>query len=200
VAFDCRQSWVFPAGDAGGWYILPLDDSPNWLTGRVAGGTLTAVYQHRPSASAPGFAVYYRPANGDAAGITTFEGTNVQLPDGGSTTLPIAAGPLLSLRGYHQAQGEWWTLWMVQSAAAEPLSLLAHLYQAGSAMPVVADGLGYTADQWQPGDQFIQRHMFPGAGDLAGATYLESYLETGVYNYLTQVAAGPRLRLFADSG
>jgi hypothetical protein len=189
VVFDCRQSWVFPADGAAGWYILPLDNTTNWLTDHAAEGTLEAVYRHRPTARAPGYIVYYRPANLNAADTISFEGTVVQrLPDGETAVLPAAAGAFLSLQGYHQARDEWWTLWTVQSAAGQqPLSLLAHLYE-GSATPLVADGLGYTAEQWQPGDDFIQRHTFPGA---AGA----GYLETGVYNYVAQEAAGPRLRL-----
>ena len=53
----------------------------------------------------------------------------------------------------------------------------------------VADGLGYSADQWQPGDWFAQRHAFTAPGDT---------LETGLYNYVTLERAGPMSTLSAD--
>jgi hypothetical protein len=192
VAFDCRQSWVFPGGGTPGWYIVPQGDATDWLTSRVPEETLAAVYRHRPTSEAPGYLVYYWATNANIAAVTAFAGTGVQLPDGATTALPVAASPSLALQGYQQTENEWWNLWAVQSTMAEPVSLMAHLYPEKGNEPLIADGLGYTADQWQPGDQFIQRHTFPGAAAAR-------YLETGLYNYLTQEAAGPRLRLFADT-
>ena len=41
---------------------------------------------------------------------------------------------------------------------------------------IVADGLGFTSNQWQRGDIFFQRFAFEQTGD---------YLETGLYDYLS---------------
>jgi hypothetical protein len=65
------------------------------------------------------------------------------------------------------------------------LSLQAHLNQPGGAIEV-ADGLGFTADQWQPGDRFAQRHLFATPGDT---------LDTGFYNYATLERLGPPITL-----
>ena len=48
------------------------------------------------------------------------------------------------------------TLWQVEQATAAPLSVQGHLIAADGTR-LVADGLGYSADQWQPGDWFAQR-------------------------------------------
>ena len=50
----------------------------------------------------------------------------------------------------------------------------------------MADGLGFTADQWQPGDRFAQRHLFATPGDT---------LDTGFYNYATLERLGPPITL-----
>lgn len=192
VGFDCRQSWVFPGENRPGWYILPLDESADWFINGAGQALVEVVYRHRPTAAAPGYVVYYHAADSDTASLIPAEGTEMVEVDGATAELPVTVGPSLSLHGYRQMEEEWWTLWEVQGASGEPLSLLAHLYHDGASGPVVADGLGYTADQWQAGDRFIQRHVF-------GATAEGQYLETGVYNYLTQESAGPRVRLWSDS-
>ena len=44
--------------------------------------------------------------------------------------------------GYTINQAEWWTIWQVQAAPTEPLTIAAHLY-ADDPTPTVADGLGF---------------------------------------------------------
>ena len=80
------------------------------------------------------------------------------------------------------------TLWQVEQATAAPLSVQGHLIAADGTR-LVADGLGYSADQWQPGDWFAQRHVFAVPGNT---------LETGLYNYATLERAGPTSTLTAD--
>ena len=89
------------------------------------------------------------------------------------------------LTAYGARGAEWLTLWEVREATAAPLSLQAHLNQPGGAIEV-ADGLGFTADQWQPGDRFAQRHLFATPGDT---------LDTGFYNYATLERLGPPITL-----
>jgi hypothetical protein len=71
----------------------------------------------------------------------------------------------------------WWTQWQVTAVPDQPLTVAGHLYVAGPP-PLVADGLGFSSEQWQPGDVFWQQHRFDQPG---------RYLETGLYNYLTGV-------------
>ena len=73
-------------------------------------------------------------------------------------------------------------------ATATPLSLQAHLLAADGARQV-ADGLGFSADQWRPGDSFMQRHRFAAPGVA---------LETGLYNYATLERIGPTMTLTAE--
>ena len=68
---------------------------------------------------------------------------------------------------------------------AAPLSVQAHLY-AGEGTPQVADGLGFTSDQWRPGDWFAQLHVFTAPGVA---------LETGLYDFTTLERAGPVIRV-----
>ena len=92
------------------------------------------------------------------------------------------------LRGYGARGAEWLTLWRVGQATAAPLSVQAHLLAADGTRQV-ADGLGYSADQWRPGDWFAQRYAFAAPGVA---------LETGLYNYATLERAGPTSTLTAD--
>ena len=73
-------------------------------------------------------------------------------------------------------------------SAAAPLSLQAHLNGPDGTVEV-ADGLGFTSDQWRPGDWFIQRHLFATPGDT---------LNTGLYNYATLERVGPTITLTAE--
>jgi hypothetical protein len=88
--------------------------------------------------------------------------------------------------GYTNSQTEWWTIWQVHTIPTEPLTIAAHLY-GDAPTPTVADGLGFSSEQWQPGDWLVQIHRFEGVVN-------GRYLETGLYNYLT----GKRLTDFVQ--
>ena len=72
-----------------------------------------------------------------------------------------------------------------------PLSVQAHLLDADGNVLAVADNLGYSSDQWQPGDVIGQRFYF---GDVSGG----AFLETGLYDYVTGRRYGPLHRLPVD--
>lgn len=169
VAFDCETAWVFPDGGAPGWYVLPLDDAPWWATA-LGQSAPVEVYRHGANEFGPAYAIYYWPGGSDPAAVL-----------GEPPAEPLLTGPA-ELRDYAAAGNEWLTLWRVAAATAEPVSIQAHLY-AKEGPPQVADGLGFAADQWRPGDWFVQRHVFPAPG---------AALETGLYNYVTlQPVSGP---------
>jgi len=179
VAFDCHSSWVFPQNGAPGWYVLPLNEAAPWPMALPSLGALAPVYRHGANQFGPGYEVYYWPgAVESGAAMGGLLGEAMQPPHD--------AGPA-ELRGYAAADGTWITLWRVSEATAAPLSVQAHLY-AGDGPPQVADGLGFSSDQWRPGDWFIQRHAFAAPGEA---------LETGLYNYTTLEQVGPTVRLAA---
>ncbi|MCP4426578.1 MAG: glycosyltransferase family 39 protein [Chloroflexi bacterium] len=171
VYFDCRTSWVFPNDGRPGWYILPQQDS--WPVAEHFPEHLQPVYAHDASSLEPSYAVWYWDGKMDLTAWTAV--TNDPTPLFGQTA---------NLMGYTTNQSEWWTIWQVKRTPIAPLTVAAHLYGEGSP-PIVADGLGYTSEQWQPGDWFVQLHEFEGGTD-------GRYLETGLYNYLT----GERLAEF----
>lgn len=179
VAFDCERSWVFPRDGAPGWYVLPLNEEAPWAAALPALQALAPVYRHGANQFGPAYEVYYWP--GAAEPGAAMGGLLDEMIEP-----PHDAGPA-GLHGY-AADGETWlTLWRVSEMTAVPLSVQAHLY-AGDGPPQVADGLGFSSDQWQPGDWFIQRHIFAASGEV---------LETGLYDYTTLERVAPTLRLAA---
>jgi hypothetical protein len=174
--FDCRSSWVFPHDSAPGWIILPLQQEPWWIEDWPA-ALPELVYRHRANQFGPAYEIYYWPGE-----------TGLQVLLDQRIDPPHSTGPA-NLWAYNEDGDEWLTQWEVTAATAEPLSVQGHLYTAEpDSPPLVADGLGFTSDQWQPGDWFIQRHLFTAPGDT---------LETGLYNYATLERIGPVIRLNA---
>lgn len=161
---DCAQSEVWPAGGAPGWTIVP---------GLTAGEH--TVYQHRATALAPDYNVVYSAGPVPSPYLDTNALSGVT--DGGAA----------ELLDYEVNDGEWLTVWQVMAPPEAPLSVQAHLLDAGGNVLAVADSLGFSSDQWRPGDVFGQRFNF---GEAVGA-----YLETGLYDYVTGELLGPRLRL-----
>jgi hypothetical protein len=175
VYFDCNNSWVFPGGEQPGWYVLPLRGS--WPITRYFTENFRSVYTHTATPSAPMYEIYYWDGEGDIASWLAALNSQARLPGGAEVGLPLLVGETVRLIGYQLNEPEWWTVWQVAAPATEPMTVAGHLY-TDSPVPAVADGLGYTSEQWRPGDIFIQRHIFAGAAD-------GRYLETGLYNYLT---------------
>lgn len=175
LSFDCTASWVFPDDGTPGWYILPLSDDPWWVqAGPPVAAGLSHVYRHRANQFGPAYDVYYWPGSENPAGLLERAAAE-----------PLLAGGPAELWSYAANGDEWLTLWRVVSPATGPLSVQAHLY-AGDGPPQVADGLGFSSDQWRPGDWFVQRHPFTSPGEA---------LETGLYDYVTLEQAGPTVRL-----
>lgn len=173
--FDCAASWVFPDNGAPGWYVLPLSDDPWWIQANPqVSGEIVHVYRHRANQFGPAYDVYYWPGQAEPGGLLS-----------GRARKALLTGGPAELWGYVVKSEEWLTQWRVISATTAPLSVQAHLY-TGDGPPQVADGLGFSADQWQPGDWFVQRHLFAMPGDT---------LETGLYDYVTLEKAGPTVRL-----
>ncbi len=188
VWFDCHQTWVFPEGGASGWLILPQADgwwAQKWLPLDLE-GRLQLVYRHDASTLAPSFEIYYW-AGADEQALQADGYTAVELEGGTAVSLPYPLAATLQLNQYTHDDGTWFTFWEVLTPTAEPLSLQAHLVTDAPA-PLVADSLGYSSEQWRPGDLFVQRYQFPGQESA-------QFMETGLLNYQTLDLPGPRLRL-----
>jgi hypothetical protein len=186
LVFDCRQSLVLPANGAPGWTIMPQADVW-WFQEKLAIDELQLVYRHDAAAGTPSFDIYYWPGT-NGAPLPEGWAQNGQSAQGEAVALPHAVNETAQLVGYQIAGDHWFTLWSVTSAAAAPLSMQAHLYTSLDGPPYVADGLGFSSDQWRAGDWLIQRHLFPGQEHGL-------FLETGLYDYQTLELQGDLLRL-----
>ena len=155
VYFDCQQTWVVPGNSAGGWVVLPfaLAHDPaafarNWLNqGRL-------IFEQKQSFDLPPHSVFLSPSRGTPP---TIKGM-----------VPVSArfGVAAELLGYaldraivRRGQSvELLTLWHVIGRPPDNLSVMAHLRTVDGRAIAVGDGLGFTAEQWQAGDMFVQRH------------------------------------------
>ena len=188
VTFDCTTSWVFP-GESPGWYVLPPGES--WIGDWLGIDRPEVVYRHRANAYGPAYEIAYWPGEGGRLLLPcggAGEGIEPCADSDGVQSYEGEPGGAAGLRGYGARGAEWLTLWRVAQATAAPLSVQAHLLAADGTRQV-ADGLGYSADQWRPGDWFAQRYAFAAPGVA---------LETGLYNYATLERAGPTSTLTAD--
>ena len=175
VYFTCEDSWVFPKGGQPGWYILPLGKDTAWVEKHFP-GRLVQVYEHPATALAASYAVYYWSGKPDVIQALTGGQTQSALTtEDRPMALPVRFGETVELAGYGVEAPAWYTVWRVHGPAPAPLSVLSHFYY-GEPLPLVADGLGFTSEQWNAGDVFVQWYDFPQATS-------ESFLETGLYNY-----------------
>ena len=174
ITFDCTQSWVYPAaGMTAGWYALHGDvlSVPNdFISARLAAAQLS--YQQLHPGVLPPFSLYEQ---------TVF----TPIPD--YPVQGIVHIDNLMFLGHSLPQGVQahvgqnfpvYTYWRVLAPATEPLSLLLHAISADSAHAIVGDGLGFSVEQWQPGDIIIQRHLLEVSADTTPGFYT---LSTGVY-------------------
>lgn len=177
VTFDCTQSWVYPTGSrATGQYALfretALADNA-FIERHLVNIKLS--YEQKQAGVQPPFRLYAR----DAAPVQpqhTPEAT-------------IEVGSVLSFLGYTLSEqdaqpGEPFiveTYWQVQERS-EPLSIMLHLVNTEGTPAIVGDGIGFTVDQWQPGDIFVQKHSLSIPEDAKPGRY---QLYTGAYDLKT---------------
>jgi hypothetical protein len=190
VYFDCSQSWVYPPGN--GWYVLPRELEMFWVM--TAGHTQRArlAYEQTQTGFVPPFGVYewfrqdalqpLAPVNGYAA-PGAWPPSQVR-EEGTPLTTPVQVGEALEFLGYDSGLGDEGgrtgtveTWWRVVQGPAQPLSMMAHLLDANGNALAVGDGLGFSVEQWQPGDVLVQRHSF----DLAEIPLGRAWLQVGAY-------------------
>lgn len=167
VYFDCDRSWVFPNDGDPGWLILPRGRPlPAGLSIVGAEDHLRLVYSHQPTTAAPAFDVYHWSGG-------------VRPPDLLSPLRRPAGSTLVSPFGAEAISPTSWVVgWEILSPTDHPLSMFAHLYADGETPAAVDDGLGYTTEQWRPGDRFLQFHTF-------SIEKTPIHLQSGPYNFVT---------------
>lgn len=167
--FDCRSSWVYPAGSAPGWYLIPetrartvisayLDEEQILFQGqRTSSREELTVYRGE---GAEDRGISLTPLKGRErprlADVARFLGYQVE------PTKP-APGSSFVLRTY----------WKALDQPEVPLSVMAHLVNGRGTTISIADGLGFTAENWRKGDVFAQMHRFelPSKGKLTSYTF-----------------------------
>jgi len=184
--FDCRDSWLYPG--EGGWLILPgTTPQGEWIQHRLADVPIT--FSQRDHWSHPAGALYELsalPSGAQPPQTAIHVGSSTRLPPQILKGTPLIDGPIgtsgpLTFLGYETeigpAETTLDTFWRVDTLTDRPPSLMAHLLNAEGLVVAVADGLGTSIENWQPGDIIVQRHNFQ-IPDTQGEPY---YLQTGAY-------------------
>ena len=160
---DCTHTSVYPAGAQPGIVVAAADEA--------APPTAERDVALRSAAGEIEYAVY-RLAGTSPLPETALSKTDVDGPlDFLGYTLDAAGaepGKDVVLQTY----------WRVKEVPGRPLSLMAHLLDAGRAGVAVGDGLGFPIEQWQPGDVIVQRHVLPIPADARPGVYT---VITGAY-------------------
>jgi hypothetical protein len=196
VYFDCAQTFVLPGHTSRGWWVLPyvLAHDPGAFVSRWL-EQAKLVYEQKQSFELPPHSIYLA------------SGEQMKIPD--LSSLSARFGQTAELLGYRLGPStvrpgqsvELLTFWRVISPPSAMLSVMAHLSSMDGRAIAVGDGLGFTADQWQTGDVFAQRHLFQIPVDAPPG---ELTVQTGLYTLdniqrlpvtVNGAAAGDTLRL-----
>mgnify|MGYP001033096859 CR=1 FL=1 len=184
IAFDCERSWIVPGGGAApGWYALAIPEQtrlrwhgsaesnteylPEWVAALPVEGLALGYVQPRNSAL-PAFALWECAGCGlpasqsltDVGGVIAFRGL--------SAPSVVKAGETVEVL----------TAWEIVASPNRPISLMLHLSGDDGIPVAVGDALGYPVEQWQPGDQLVQRHRLELSEAVSPGVYT---LRTGAY-------------------
>jgi 4-amino-4-deoxy-L-arabinose transferase-like glycosyltransferase len=156
VYFDCQQTWVMPGNSASGWVVVPFalaHDPAAFALSWLSHGRL--IVEQRQSFDLPPHSIieFQTPALNSQNGMRAL-------------AAPTTIGDTAELLGYaldratvRRGQSvELLTFWRVIGRPPGNLSVMAHLRAADGRTIAIGDGLGFTAEQWQAGDVFVQRH------------------------------------------
>lgn len=188
--FDCTSSWVYPAGEAAGAYVLyaPVAlgslvpdqgrTAPDFFIRRRLGNAVPSFSMPKTTGTFLEFVVYRhiaaptRPAPVRGVALPADA-----LPDIAATA-PLSAavalqGPLNFLGAARYPGVVGWdveTWWEVSTTApvTRPVSLMAHWLTPEGEVLEIADGLGVAPATLHRGDVLAQRHRFSGDFPVAG--------------------------------
>ncbi|MBN2006720.1 MAG: phospholipid carrier-dependent glycosyltransferase [Anaerolineae bacterium] len=195
--FNCDSSWVYPAGDASGAYVLytplalgiPVPDqgrtAPDLFIRRRLGDAAPGFIMAESTRAFPEFIVYDRIAAPDRPAPVR----GIALPAGASPDIALAAplstsvalqGPLSFLGATRYPGVAGWELetWWEVSAAApvtRSISLMAHRLAPDGEVLEIADGFGAVPATLRRGDVVLQRHRFTGELPVDGWLRLGGY-------------------------
>jgi len=163
ILLDRGQSWIYPAGEQPGAYVLSPDAAS------PPGALLELAARH------PNGTPFYNVYRVEGAGPTPEQPVTDVTLDG-----PLAfMGYQMGAVGIHPGEMiELRTFWEVREIPERPLSLMAHLVGPDGVPIAVGDGLGVEVWQWRPGDVIVQRHLLQVP---EGAPKGEYRLQTGAY-------------------
>jgi hypothetical protein len=206
VSFDCSHSWVVPAGEAPGWYLVPLSrDGPDAPAADFIDES-EIVFHERGLGDIPSYTLYRvdEPFASEHLALTHEAWSSPALAPAEAGTLnalsmPVNLDETIEYLGY-QVSGEEvrpgdtveiTTVWHVLSRPEDfALSLFAHLVHSGGSISV-GDALGYPAIQWMPGDLFVQRSELVVPADASPG---RCWIQAGIYS----LATGERLQVLED--
>jgi hypothetical protein len=187
-AFDCTQSWLYPAGaTSAGWYVLHREVAMEAMGTKEASPFIAerlafarrSFEQRRPGVTPPLTVFAWEPSP-----VAPKLAVAVAEVEGAALALPIATdGPLTLVRAMlarEEGALVFTGFWRVTSPPARAFSLMAHLVNREGQGVAVGDGLGLSWSQLQTGDLLVQRHHLPlpAEGKQDGAAY---WIRTGGY-------------------
>ncbi len=156
IDVNCDQTQVHTAGQ--GLYLTPAGPEP--------GGRSTIELTLKSAEGAPTHMLYQV----------------VESPQPQTSSEEIELNGPVTLIGYtlqeQNAAVALDTFWRVTEAPTRPLSLMAHLISPGNSAVAVGDGLGFSVDQWRPGDTIIQSHTLAPAETSPAGPY---EIQVGAY-------------------
>jgi len=188
--FDCRSSWVYPAGTAPGWYFIPgATDGPT-VVSKYCDDT-PIVFHGRRTSKRRGLTVYWgEGAESQPIRLAALEGSDSQPRFAGVARflgyeyeldpVELAPGGTVILRTY----------WEVLNQPDFPLSVMAHLVDDQGTLVAIADGLSCPVENWQKGDIFAQTHFFTLPSDSPTSPLPYSF-NVGLYRLDTMERISP---------
>jgi len=199
VYFDCRSSWVIPAGGAPGWYIVPAlpegagEVAREWLRGA------TLEFEQRSGEGGQDFTVH---SVRDAPQVLSDANSPVYVLPGNArvdqeidratpVSPPLELEGPAAFRGYRLDMGTvrpgntltLQTIWEARRVVTDAMpSVFVHLVDVAGDTWAVGDALDFSSVQWQDGDVIVQQHTLELPPDIPPGTY---WIAAGLYDLVT---------------
>jgi len=154
VFYDCEKGWIYPAGEAPGWYIIPsIGERPKEAARFLQNST--EVFHERGYIQQEPYSVYHLPTT-DHRPPTTELFTPYEARIGPAKLLGYMTDKI-SVQAGQTARVT--SFWQAEETGQTLLSILAHL-GGPNGLIATGDGLAVPAEVWLPGDIIAQTHDF----------------------------------------
>ena len=174
VYFDCQQAWVLPGNAANGWFVLPYSLARQDPFAQHWSSQADLAFEQKQSFALPPHSVFLSSNGGRPLAIKDMVSVSATFGE----TAEIVGYALERATARPGQSVELLTLWRITGRPPGPLSVMAHLLASDGRAIAVGDGLGFTAEQWQVGDLFIQRSLFRLPAD---APQGPAWVQVGLY-------------------